>query len=77
VSAIIAPDGALLAHTGTWQQAILDGKVPLVSSLTLADRLGQWPEYVITALTLAAFAWAIGSARRRRNRPAGRTVTGS
>jgi apolipoprotein N-acyltransferase len=68
VSAIIAPNGALLAHTGTWQQAILDGKVPLVSSITLADRLGQWPEYVITGLTLAAFAWAMASALRRRNR---------
>jgi apolipoprotein N-acyltransferase len=68
VSAIIGPDGALLAHTGTWQQAILDGRVPLVSSITLADRVGQWPEYVITALTLAAFAWALASALRRRNR---------
>jgi apolipoprotein N-acyltransferase len=68
VSAIIAPDGALLAHTGTWQQAILDGRVPLVSHITLADRIGQWPEYVITALTLAAFAWAMASALRRRTR---------
>jgi apolipoprotein N-acyltransferase len=72
VSAIIAPDGALLAHTGTWQQAILDGKVPLVSYITPADRIGQWPEYVITALTIAAFAWAVASAlRRRKRRPAG------
>jgi apolipoprotein N-acyltransferase len=72
VSAIIAPDGTLLAHTGTWQQAVLDGKVPLISRITLADRLGQWPEYVITVLTLAAFAWAVASALRRRNRrPAG------
>ena len=72
VSAIIGPDGALLAHTATWQRAILDGKVPLVSHITLADRVGQWPEYVITALTFAAFAWALASALRRRNRqPAG------
>src|SRR5215469_8751527 len=72
VSAIIAPDGTLVAHTSTWRQAILDEKVPLVSSLTLADRIGQWPEYLITALTIAAFAWAFAAALRRRDRtPAG------
>jgi len=72
VSAIIAPDGALLAHTGTWQRAVLDGKVPLISRITLADRMGQWPEYLITALTLTAFAWAVAAAlRRRTRRPAG------
>ena len=69
VSAVIAPDGALLAHTSTWRQAILDEKVPLVSTVTLADRIGQWPEYLITALTVAAFAWALVMTRRRRNRP--------
>jgi apolipoprotein N-acyltransferase len=69
VSAVIAPDGALLAHTSTWRQAILDEKVPLVTSVTLADRIGQWPEYLITALTVAAFAWALAMTWRRRNRP--------
>ena len=29
VSAIIAPDGRLLAHTGTWQRAVLEARVPL------------------------------------------------
>jgi len=68
VSAVIAPDGTLLAHTSTWRQAILDEKVPLVSSVTLADRIGQWPEYLITALTIAAFVWALAAALRRRDR---------
>ena len=68
VSAVIAPDGTLLAHTNTWRQAILDEKVPLVSSMTLADRIGQWPEYLITALTIAGFAWAFAAALRRRDR---------
>jgi apolipoprotein N-acyltransferase len=71
VSAVIAPNGALLARTSTWRQAVLDERVPLVSTVTLADRVGQWPEYVITGLTVAAFAWAVGLAlRRRRNTPA-------
>jgi apolipoprotein N-acyltransferase len=72
VSAIIAPDGSLLAHSGTWRQAVLEARVPLVSGLTLADRVGAWPEAVIIALTVAALAWAALRAlpRRRAARPA-------
>jgi len=66
VSAIIAPDGRLLAHSGTWRQAVLVARVPLVSQRTLADRLGAWPEATIVALTLLAFAWAATAALRRR-----------
>jgi apolipoprotein N-acyltransferase len=73
VSAIIAPDGTLVAHTGTWQRAVLESRVPLLSTTTLAIRLGGWPEFLITALTLAAFAWAVSrravAARRRRPAP--------
>ncbi len=71
VSAIIAPDGSLLAHSSTWQRAVLDARVPLRNGLTLAGRLGGWPEIVLTGLTIAALAWAVGaagiSARYRRD----------
>jgi apolipoprotein N-acyltransferase len=66
VSAIIAPDGRLIAHSGTWQRAVLEARVPLVSQRTLADRIGAWPQAVIVALTLAALAWAAAVALRRR-----------
>jgi apolipoprotein N-acyltransferase len=73
VSAIIAPDGSLLAHSGTWQRAVLDARVPLRSGLTLAGRLAGWPEIVLTGLTVAALAWAVGGAgigaRYRRGHP--------
>ena len=71
-SAIIAPDGAVLARTGLWQRAVLDARVPLRSGLTLADRLADWPEGVLTALTILALAWAIARAvagTRRRGTP--------
>src|SRR5215470_10874385 len=71
VSAIIAPDGTVIAHTGTWQRAVLDSRVPLLNTTTLAIRLGGWPEFVITALTIGAFGWAVSgwalAARRRRS----------
>jgi apolipoprotein N-acyltransferase len=73
-SAIIAPDGSILAHSGTWQRAVLEARVPLINSLTLADRVGAWPEAVIITLTLGALAWAAGAAlsrRRAASRPAG------
>jgi apolipoprotein N-acyltransferase len=76
-SAIIAPDGRLIASSGTWQQAELEARVPLISYTTLADRVGPWPEYVIVALTLAALAFAAARGIRSRsgNDPAGCPAT--
>ena len=66
-STIIAPSGAVIAHSGVWQQAILDAPVPLVSYRTLADRVGAWPEYVLVLLTVLALGLAVLTLRRRRN----------
>jgi len=72
-SAIIAPDGSVIAHSGIWRPAVLEARVPLRSSLTLADRVGGWPEYVITFLVVVALAWVTRRAaiRRRRSRRGG------
>jgi apolipoprotein N-acyltransferase len=69
-SAIIAPDGTVIARSGIWRRAVLEARVPLRSQLTLADRAGSWPETAITALTLAALAWAAAGAvsKARRSR---------
>ena len=72
-SAIISPDGSLIARSGTWRRAELDARVPLRTTLTLADRLGGWPEGAISAATAAALAWALASLvlAGRRPGPAG------
>jgi apolipoprotein N-acyltransferase len=73
-SAIIAPDGRLVASSGTWQQAELEARVPLLTSQTLAERAGAVPEWVIVAATALAFLLAAGRGwqrRPRRARPAG------
>jgi len=62
ISALIAPNGAIVAKTNTWQRAELDARLPLVSGLTPADRAGDWPELVIVTLTAAALLWATASA---------------
>jgi apolipoprotein N-acyltransferase len=63
-STIIGPDGALIAHSGVWHQAILDAPVPLISYRTLADRIGSWPEYVLVLLTVLALGFSVALRRR-------------
>jgi apolipoprotein N-acyltransferase len=65
-SAIIAPDGRLILRSGTWQQAELEARVPLITYTTLADRVGSWPEYVIVAATAAALVLSAWPLARRR-----------
>jgi apolipoprotein N-acyltransferase len=73
-SAIIAPDGDLITSSGTWQQAELAARVPLLHYTTLADRAGTWPEWAIVTLTVLALGYAAGrglpARRRRRAGPA-------
>ena len=71
VSAIIAPDGSLAAATGTWQRAEIEARVPLRTATTVADRLGGWPEGLLSWATVAAMAWVVGISIRRRGRSDG------
>ncbi len=69
-SAIIAPDGRVIARSGLWQQAELQARVPLLTYQTMAARVGAWPEWVIvgaTALALClATAQAVAARRQQR-----------
>jgi apolipoprotein N-acyltransferase len=68
VSAIIGPDGRILTRSRTWQRIALEARVPLRSSLTPADRVGDWPELAIIAMTVLALGWAVAGHRWRRRR---------
>ena len=63
-SAIIEPDGQVIAHSGLWRRAVLQARVPLVSYRTLATRVGSWPEYVIIACTVLSVLLAVSAAVR-------------
>ena len=63
-SAIIAPDGQVITSSGTWQQAELEARVPLLTSRTLAERAGAWPEWAIVAATALALGLAAGAGCR-------------
>jgi len=75
VSAIIAPNGSLLTWTKVWTQAEIEARVPLRTYTTLSDRLGGWPEAVLTWPTVAAVAWVICLEIRRRRRAAAGSAT--
>ncbi len=66
ISAVIAPDGSVIASTHTWRRAVLEERVPLITALTPADRVGSWPELSIVALTALGLLWALGTAWRAR-----------
>jgi apolipoprotein N-acyltransferase len=70
-SAIIAPDGHLITSSGTWQQAELEARVPLLTSTTLANRLGAGPEWAIVGATALALGLAAARAGASRRRPRG------
>jgi len=54
ISAIIAPDGAILGEIGEGDTGTLVAEVPLRDDLTLAGRIGAWPEWLLTVAGLAA-----------------------
>jgi len=70
-SAIIASDGQVIERSGLWQQAELEARVPLLTSDTLAERVGAWPEWAIVAVTSLAVAVAVAQAGTARRRPRG------
>ncbi len=74
-SAVIGPDGAVRMESGRlFDPAILVARVPVRTSLTVATRLGAWPEYALAALAvIGAVGCALASRaarRRERSRPA-------
>jgi apolipoprotein N-acyltransferase len=71
VSAIIAPDGAVMQESELFTPAALVAQVPLRSGITLATRLGPLVEALICLLAGGAVVTAI--ALRRTRRSAGRS----
>lgn len=68
ISAVIAPDGRLVAQSRMYESAALVETVSLRDSLTVADRLGGWPEGLIALIGSGALAAVMVGAMRRRHR---------
>jgi apolipoprotein N-acyltransferase len=70
ISAFLSPDGSVVASSKIFTQTVLVDRVPLRDSLTLADRLGAGPEWVLALLGAAGCALGWRQARRTRRRSA-------
>ena len=66
ISAVIAPDGSIEAEIGEDGSGSLVATVPLRDSVTVADRLGEIPEFGLSLLGAAVVGWAL---LRRRPAP--------
>jgi apolipoprotein N-acyltransferase len=69
-SALILPNGELVAHSGLFEPAVLQATLPRRTATTVADRLGGWAELALSLLGLAgalilAAAWAPRRGRRQ------------
>ncbi|MEU7024084.1 apolipoprotein N-acyltransferase [Streptomyces sp. NPDC046203] len=70
VSAVIRPDGKIVARTELFTPDVLVEKVPLRSSQTPATRFGILPEALLVGLGAAGLGWSVFRAvrvRRSRN----------
>ena len=64
VSAIIAPNGQVTERAEILTRKVLLQQVPLRDQLTVATRLGAWPEIVLSLLGLGALLVAVLTPRR-------------
>jgi apolipoprotein N-acyltransferase len=67
VSAVIEPDGAVVARTGQFVPGVLVERVPLRTTTTLATSARAVPEWVLTAAGLVMIAVAIRRGRAKRD----------
>ncbi|MFD1048637.1 apolipoprotein N-acyltransferase, partial [Kibdelosporangium lantanae] len=72
VSAIVQPDGSVTRQTELYVADTLVATVPKRTTVTLATRIGAWPEGALVVGGLAAVLWAVGLGIRRRRVESGR-----
>lgn len=77
ISAIVAPDGTIEQRTEEFTQDVITSDLPLRDEITLADRVGAGPEWVIAIVGALSCAGALFLGRRQRaarqGAPTGRT----
>ncbi|TVL93253.1 apolipoprotein N-acyltransferase [Streptomyces sp. SAJ15] len=66
ISAIVAPDGTIQQRTAEFTQDVLTARIPLRDDITVADRVGAKPEWVLAMVGVLSCAAAIMMSRRGR-----------
>lgn len=65
ISAVIMPDGEIVARTDKFEREVLIEQVPMRTELTLATRVGAWPELILSVLAIAGIGLAVRRGRLR------------
>ena len=78
VSGLITPDGVVHDRSELFTRKVLAGELPLRSAMTMADRWGAIPEYVIGAIAglLVLIAWRRTRGERATVRRTGTSAPG-
>jgi apolipoprotein N-acyltransferase len=66
ISAVVAPDGTIKQRTQEFEQDVLTARLPLRDDITMADRVGAAPEWVIAMVGVLSCAGAWYAGRRAR-----------
>jgi apolipoprotein N-acyltransferase len=69
-SALIAPNGTVIARSALFTPALLNSALVVRSGRTVADRVGAWPEHVLEAVGLLGLLGGVVQGRWARRRPA-------
>ncbi len=72
ISALVAPDGTVKAHSREFTRAVLNVDLPLRDGTTVADRVGTVPEWTLAMVGLLSCAAAIRAGRRGRTENKGK-----
>ncbi|MFF0517508.1 apolipoprotein N-acyltransferase [Actinomadura nitritigenes] len=65
ISAIVAPDGRMIDRSREFVPDIQVASVPERTERTLADRVGEWPEWVLVAVGIGALCAAAWTTARK------------
>ena len=68
ISGVIAPDGSVVSRAPEFEPAVVVEAVPARTALTVATRLGPWPELLISLVGASAVGAAVWGARSRRGK---------
>jgi apolipoprotein N-acyltransferase len=66
ISAIVAPDGRIEQRSAEFTRQVLSADIPLRDQITVADRVGAVPEWMLAMVGLLSCAVAIALGRRDR-----------
>jgi apolipoprotein N-acyltransferase len=65
ISALISPDGSIVQRSKEFTRDLIVAPAPLRRGYTVADRVGDAPEWVLAGIGLVALALAIAGGRRK------------